>query len=206
VTPETNALKDDITYMRQLAEQGRNGPILGGTFLVAAGLVFGATCFAHWGAITGRLPIPPSQWATLWWGAAALFVAIWFALFYRLRSRPGCKASASNAIFGAAWTGCGIGIMVTTTSLAIAAKVINFPQLLELNPPVVFAFYGAAWFVSALTARRAWMLIVALAAFIVAPVMAMLTANPLQLPAMGAALILTLAVPGFWMMKKEERP
>ena len=34
-------VRDDISYMRQLAEKGSRGSIIGGTFLGAAGLIFG---------------------------------------------------------------------------------------------------------------------------------------------------------------------
>ena len=39
MSDHTDGLKDDIVFMRGLAEQGRRGPVLGGIFLVAAGLI-----------------------------------------------------------------------------------------------------------------------------------------------------------------------
>lgn len=200
-----DTLKDDISYMRRLAEQGRSGPILGGTFLAAAGLVFGGTCFLHWAAATGRLPIPGHDLMNLWWGAFVVFAVIWLALFFRLRARAAASASSSNAAFGIAWTAGGIGIVVAVITTAITARVMHAPQIQELNASLVFAFYGTAWGVSAALARRAWMLFVAAAAFVAAPVLAYLTGTDVQLPAMGIALLLTLFVPGVRMMMEEPR-
>ena len=40
---DQDAIRDDIAFMRALAEEGRNGPLVGGPMLLAAGLSFGST-------------------------------------------------------------------------------------------------------------------------------------------------------------------
>ena len=42
MTDQNQAMRDDIAFMRTLAEAGREGPLNGGSILVAAGLIFGA--------------------------------------------------------------------------------------------------------------------------------------------------------------------
>ncbi len=205
MSPETNALREDISYMRRLAEQGRSGPILGGMFLAAAGLVFGATCFVDWAARSGWLPIFGWGFLYLWLGAFAVFGVIWFALYYRLRSFPGKAASPSNAAFGVAWSACAIGVMVAFASVEIIAAVIKSPIVLNAYIPTLFAFYGVAWFSSAAMARRPWMFAAAAGSFAFSLIMAVLAENKLQIAVMGVALLLLLTLPGLQLMKEEAR-
>ncbi len=198
-------VKDDISYMRRLAEQGRRGPILGGTFLAAAGVVFGGTCFVQWAGQDGLLPISGWGLLYLWLGAFGVFALVWFALFFRLRARAGSVSSASNAAFGVAWSSCGVGVLVAFAATEIVAAVVKAPIVLNAYVPMIFAFYGVAWFSSAAMARRSWMFAAAAASFAFAFIMAALAENRLQTPMMGVALLLLLTVPGFRLMVEDER-
>jgi hypothetical protein len=180
--------------MRSMAEQGRRGPILGGAFLAAAGLVYGGAALLQWlvevHAITMRIP-------QLWIGASVLFTLIWLVLFFRLRSTATQAPGAAQFTFGMAWSGCGLGIVTMLCAIAIAAGRMNIPQLLEVNAFVAFAFYGTAWFVSGALSRQAWMFGVAVAAFATTLVLALLINSSAQMLAFAAGLFCTLTVPGF---------
>ena len=198
-----DTVKDDISYMRRLAEQGRSGPILGGTFLVAAGLVFGAACIVDWAARSGWLPISGWGFLYLWLGAFAVFGAVWFALFFRLRTYPSKATGSANTAFGVAWSACAIGVFVALGSVEIVATVINAPIVLNAYVPMIFTFYGIAWFTSAAMARRTWMFAAAASSFVVSLIMAALAENTLQVAVMGVALLLLLTLPGLRLMKEE---
>ena len=198
-----DTVKDDISYMRRLAEQGRSGPILGGTFLVAAGLVFGATCIVDWAARSGWLPISGWGFLYLWLGAFAVFGAVWFALFFRLRTYPGKTTSSANAAFGVAWSAVAVAVFVALAAIEIVATVINAPIVLNAYMPMIFVLYGVAWFTSAAMARRPWMYWAATGSFAFSLIMAALAENRLQIPAMGLALLLLLTLPGLRMRKEE---
>ena len=197
--------KEDISYMRRLAEQGRSGPILGGTFLAAAGVVFGLTCFAQWAILAGILPMAPSQIVYIWIGAGALFAVFWVVMFRRLRARAGLTGGASNIVFGVAWVGSAIGIVVTCAMNAIVATVTGSSAILELNVPIGFVFYGIAWFVAGAMAQRNWMYIASAGSFLTTLLLAALTNDLRQVAVMGVALLLLLSVPGFKMMSEESR-
>ena len=198
-------LKDDISYMRRLAEQGRSGPILGGTFLAAAGIIFGLTCFAQWAVLTGLLPMTPEHIVDIWLGAGALFAVLWIVLFRRLRARTGLRGGASNVVFGVAWVSSAIGIVVTCCMMAIVATVTGSSAVLELNVPIGFVFYGIAWCAAAMLARRYWMYIASAGSFLTTLLLAALTNDPRQIAVMGVALLLLLSVPGLKMMFDEPR-
>ena len=197
--------KEDISYMRRLAEQGSSGPILGGTFFVAAGIVFGATCFADWAARAGHLPISGWGFLTLWLGAFVVFGAVWCALYLRLRSFAGKATSASNAAFGVAWSACAVGVFVALAAVEIVAAVIEAPIVLNAYVPMIFVFYGMAWFTTAAIARRPWMFAAAVGSFAFSLIMAAMAENRLQIPAMGVGLLLLLTLPGLRLMKEEAR-
>ena len=196
-------LKDDISYMRRLAEQGRRGPILGGIFLAAAGVVFGATCFIDWAARSGLLPISGWEFLYLWLGAFAVFGVVWCVLFFRLRRFPGKATSAPNAAFGVAWSAIAVAVFVALAAVEIVATVVKAPIVLNAYTPMIFVLYGVAWFTSAAMARRPWMYWAATGSFAFSLIMAALAENRLQMPAMGLALLLLLTLPGLWMMKEE---
>ena len=66
---QTQSLHDDIAYMRAMAQEGRNAPLLSGPIMVAAGVIFGSASLVQWAIQTGLVVVSP--WAQLWvWLAA----------------------------------------------------------------------------------------------------------------------------------------
>jgi hypothetical protein len=187
--------------MRTLAEQGRRGPILGGAFLAAAGLVFGGGAFVQWAMEAGALPAFPI--GDIWIGAGVLFAAVWVALFLRLRSTgEGVRPGANQFAFGMAWSGAGAGIVVLITAIAIESARMNAAILEAANGLVAFAFYGTAWMVSGALARQRWMFLCAAAAFAFTLLLAWLAGTPAQVLALGFALIVTLTLPGLQLVRQ----
>ncbi len=200
-----NSLHEDISYMRQLAESGRKGPILGGVFLAAAGIVFGVACAISWAVRSGVMPMKGWNELYLWLGAFGVFALFWVFAFLRLKSRGPKAATAPNATFGTIWTASGIGLMVVFCTTLLVANRLNAPVVLNAYIPVIFAFYGTAWFASAALGKRIWMYIAGAGSFLFAFVMALLAGDPLQVLAMGAGLILLLTLPGLKLMSSETR-
>jgi hypothetical protein len=201
-----NSLHEDISYMRQLAESGRKGPILGGVFLAAAGIVFGVACAISWAVRTGVMPVKGWNELYLWLGAFGVFALFWVFAFLRLMSRGPRAATAPNATFGTIWTASGFGVMVVFCTTLVVANRLNAPVVLNAYIPAIFAFYGTAWFASAALGKRTWMYVAGVGSFLFAFVMALLSENPLQVLAMGVGLILLLTLPGLKLMSSETRP
>jgi hypothetical protein len=192
-------LKEDITYLRGLAEQGRRGPILGGIFLALAGWLFGAACFVQWGVLTRNIAAAMDFSGHLWLVVSAIFAVLWLALYFLVtRGRKG-EHGAANAAFGTIWGVIAIGIVVGGVAMGIVAAVEHQQAVLGMMAPLVFAFYGTGWCMSGAFAKRRWMYLVSAAAFAAALILAALADNLDQLVAMGAALILTLGIPGLFL-------
>jgi hypothetical protein len=193
MSDQANGLRDDISYLRNMAEQGRRGPLLGGIFLAAAGLIYGAAAFVHWAVETGRINLP---YGNIWIGATVLFVLVWVVLFLRMWRSPQVAVGASQFTFGTAWAGSGAGIIVTLIAVAIASAQLHDPRIMNVNALVAFAFYGTAWCVTGALSHQRWMFAVAVLSFAVTLVLAFALNTPNELPVMGVGLLLTLFVPG----------
>ena len=61
---QMKSVHDDIAYMRSLAQEGRNTPLLCGSVLVAAAVIFGAATLGQWAMAAGVLQLSP--WAPVW--------------------------------------------------------------------------------------------------------------------------------------------
>lgn len=198
----SNTMKDDITYLRRLAEQGRSAPILGGVFLACGGVLFGIACFVQWAmllrGVDGVAPI-----VALWGGAMVLFALIWTMIFLQMRARGVAATGISNKTFHAAWLGNGIGITVTCIGVAIAGAVANSGVVMVAYPPMVFGFYGTAWLVTGVLVHRRWMYGAAAVSYLFAILLALLVTVAWMLPAMGIALVVTLAIPGVLLMREK---
>lgn len=195
-------IKDDITYLRQLAEQGRNAPILGGVFLACAGVIFGMACFVQWAmtlrGVQGLAPI-----IELWSGATVLFALVWLLFFLRIRAKGAAETGISNKSFHAAWVSAGIGNAVASTGVAIAGVVSHSSSAMLAYPPMVFGFYGTAWLVAGILVQRFWMLGAATGAYLFAIILPMLGMQTWLFPAMGIALLVTLTIPAILLMREK---
>ena len=201
-----NTIHEDITYMRRLAEAGRRGPIAGGAFLAAAGVVFSITCLVQWAATTGQLAITGPQMAWIWFGSYVLFAVVWFALWFGLRSRRrAMAASSSNAVFGIAWIANAVGVLMAYATTAIAASITHSQELFYAFIPMIFIFYGISWGLSAVMAHRRWMYLAAGGSFAFALGVAALTNNPAELAVTGVALVILLTLPGLKLMFEEPK-
>lgn len=199
---DETSLREDISFLRQMAESGRKGPIMGGIFLAGAGVVFGTACFVDGARQHGILPQSLSS-LQIWFGAAAVFVVFWLAMFFRMLKRKKPVATAPNATFGTIWSACGIGVMVCFLTTLLISRELHSTIVLAGYVPVIFAFYGTAWFASAALARKGWMHVAGVGSFVYAFAVAMLIDSPWMTPAMGAGLLLLLTLPGVKLVIEE---
>lgn len=202
---DQNSVREDISYLRQLAESGRRGPILGGVFLAAAGIVFGTTCFISSAGENGLLPIRGWDELYLWLGAFAVFGVFWLFMFLHFMKSKTPFSTSSNAVFGTIWSACGAGVMVVFGTTMMISHQLHSTAVLNGYVPVIFAFYGTAWFASGAIAKRRWMHLAGAGSFLWAFVIAALSLSALQSAAMGLGLLLLLTLPGFKLMASEAK-
>lgn len=202
MTRETQAIQDDIAYMRSLAHEGRHAPLLAGPILVTAAIVFGGASIGQWALQSGAFHISP--WAQLWlWIASAIiFTVALITLIGRMKGKPGIN-SAGNKAVGAAWSAVGYGIFVTWLALvALSVRTENW-SFMAVMPTAVLVAYGSAWMVGAAMTRTRWMSFTALAAYAGAVAVAWFIGSALIYLVFAVVLMAIALVPGIILMRQE---
>jgi hypothetical protein len=198
----------DITWLRNLAEEGAKTPPRGGSILCASGLIWGTASLAHWGIISDLLPVDPSGYGVVWGVALLVFFVTLFILTRRLKSQGGVETAANRA-FGSVWQALGWGIFSLFTSLMLVdvgrSGEANMAEWSLVIPSFIIAFYGMGWAVSATMLRQRMLWVLAIASFVAAPVLALLSGSTFQYLAYAAALFLLMALPGFLLMRATKR-
>jgi hypothetical protein len=203
MTDAKQALRDDISFMRALAEEGRATPMLGGSILLAAGLIFGGVQGLGLAALQlGLLRDHPALSVYLPFGAMAVFLAALSLLRRGLGARPGAHSPVNRAT-GSAWRGVGVAIMVLVAAFMLTSWRFADWRVFAVFPSVIFALYGAGWLVSAAMTRIGWMALVAYSSFGVALGIAALSDRVVIASTLEAAsLFLLVALPGYLLMRQ----
>lgn len=198
-------LRDDVAFMRGLAEQGGAAPLLGGSILAAAGALFAPASLAHWAVLSRRIDLeaPAAALAVnlIWFTAAAAFLVALFALKHRLRATPGAYRGA-NQTFSTAMHGVGLSSFALWGAFVVASVRTGEWVIMDMFSVVILALYGGAWVVAAAVSRRRWLNLVASAAFVLAVATAWLIGRPEFYLAYAAALVLTALVPGLVLTRQ----
>ena len=194
---------DDLSYLRKLAEAGRDAPLGAGPYLVCGG-----GWFALASAIIGlsQLGVLPSSPQTLMWqallGAVVGFAASLLWLLLRTRQQA---INTINRVVGAAWTGVGLGIFVFWLAIYIMVVRTGNVALMMSISPAVLTLYGVAWYVSAAISGRQWMKGVALLTALSLLVVALGNGTPYGWLTYALALVLCAVLPGFYLMRLAAR-
>ncbi len=202
MTRETQAIQDDIAYMRSLAHEGRHAPLLAGPILIAAAVVFGGASLGQWAIQSGAVQVNPWAQFWLWIGAGVVFAVALSLLIGRMKGKPGIN-SAGNKAVGAAWSGVGYGIFVTWLALvALSVKTGNWSWM-AVMPTTVLVAYGSAWMIGAAMTKTRWMSFTALAAYAGAVAVAWFIDSPIIYLVFTIVLVAIALIPGIILMRQE---
>lgn len=199
---QVQSVHDDIAYMKALAQEGRQAPLLGGRILITAGAVFALASMVHYGLASGVLALPPVAYPLLWAGAMLVFFVVLTLQVGRISRRPGAQ-SAANRASGAGWMGAGLSIFVMAVALAVIGWKVRSDIPALVFPSLIFALYGSAWAVSAAMSGQKWQWRLAVGCWIAAPLIAFLTGSALMWLGYAAGLILFALVPGLILVRQE---
>lgn len=204
MTDAAQSVQEDIAYVRALAEQGRAGPLLGGSIMVAAGGVFSAASLAEWAMAVGLAPAPPGWLEGIWFVALGVDAVATAALILRLRASKAARAAGPriNKAFGAIWNGVGLAIGACVFSFLLAQQALHDAAVFAGFPALVLSLYGAGWTASAVLSQRRWMWGVGLGSFAAALLTGLLTGQTSLLLAFAACLLLLIAAPGAVLMRQ----
>ena len=201
MTDGMQGLRDDVAFMRALAEEGRNTPLMGGSILVTAGAVFAPASLAHWGVVSGRMPLDPSAVGVIWIAAFLVFMAALFSLKARIGARLG-SAAGTNRAAGAVWAGVGIASFALWGAFMVASIRTEQWAIMDMFAAVILALYGAAWSVAGALSGRTWIKAVAGLAMVLAFGLAFVVGRPEQYLLYAAALVVVALLPGLHLMRQ----
>ncbi len=199
---DMQAMRDDLAYLKALASEGRTAPFLGGSILVAAGLVFGAAALAHWAVISRTLDVPLWALLVIWLAAGAAFGLTLWRVTRGMAGRPGSEA-VSNKTAGLAWGAMGWAIFAIFLGLFVAAQRTGEWIVMDLFATIILALYGSAWAFSAVVTRTRWLWFVALGSYAMAVVCGWFVGTSTLYLVYAAALVLLAAAPGFVLRSRE---
>jgi len=200
-------LAGEIAYVKTLAEEGRNAPLVGGVLYVIWGGVVGLAAALTYFSVAGILPMPFVGGLPFWIGAMAIGWGASFLFGPRALRKPGAL-TIGNKTASAAWFA--IGVFMSLFWIAAMAFEGQFkaagvePQFVfGLMFPIAFGLYGVAFYATAVAARLDWMRGFAIAAWIfsIAALYFIGDARQLLLGAVGS--LVCAVFPGFILMRRE---
>jgi hypothetical protein len=196
---DTQSLKDDLAFLRDLTQDGGKGLARDGFALAVIGLTFSAVCFVYWLVLSG--PLAGVGVLGFWlWPAPLLFDIVLIEL--AKRRLPPATGAAARAL-STAWNG--VGVSLTGGGLALMAaawRQNDWPFLLATYPILLFSLYGAAWGVAYAVKRLGWFAWVGAGCFAAAIAEGLLFRSPHQWLVLSAGLFLLVGLPGLVILKK----
>ncbi len=196
-----SALEQDIGFLKALAVEGRSTPFVGGSILVAAGLIFGTASLGQWAVETGLIPsFGGWTFPAIWVAAMAAFFVGLFVVFRRLG--PKKAGDTANRAVGVAWSGAGWTIFCMFLCAAIIAWRTHSDATLMLMPSIVLSLYGLAWSVAASMSRRRWVWACAWGSYAAAVIVAVFSNQTGVYLIFAAALVLLVVIPGMALVRQ----
>lgn len=200
---EPQSMREDIAFIRAMAQEGAQGPLLGGSFLLATGLIYAAAIGATWLVTALR---PPHlfwiSWPWIWGGALAAHILTLTVIGVRLRRRRSGAMTRSNRVFAWTWNGVGLAILACLVSFFLDAKLGHSWRAFEALPSVILALYGVGWTATAASSNERWTWAIGALSFLFAIVAGPMARNPNVALLLALALLLLLALPGALLIKQ----
>lgn len=189
----TTPSHDDLSYLRRLAESGRDVPLMAGPYLMAGGGWFAAASLTQWPVLRNLVQFSETQAMGAWLVAAAGFAVHLAVLIRRDRHRT---ETVGNRAVSAVWTGAGFGIFAFWLGVATLAYQRGDAWVMNTISLQVLSVYGTGWMVAAAMARQGWMQAVAALAFLFVPVLGLVIGSGHEYLVYALALLATAVLPG----------
>lgn len=204
---DTTELSDEIAYVRSLAEEGRNAPLVGGVLYIVWGGLIAVAALIQFAQSAGFLNLGGGlRWAP-WIAAFAFGWALSFWFGRRAHNKPGSR-TVGNRTAMAAWQA--VGLFMSGFFIAVAIVHERFTALgvppyflFSLMFPVSFGLYGVAFFASATAARLDWLRWFAIAAWGFSFLSMFLLDSAYQMLAAAVGVAVCALVPGIILMRRE---
>lgn len=200
-----DAVRDDLDYIRDLAESGAKAPLLGGRFLIWFGGIVTLAYIAHYLIMTGTIPGGGPTLGYMWIGVSVVMMVGFFTMLARFpKDKPGQGSAGNRASM--VWTAAGISIFSFFVG-AILGQISGDlePVVFNYSVPMVFAAYACSLMVTGSLAGNRVMMAGAWAASVFVGVSVALIMRPELYLAAAAGAFFSVFVPGVFLLKNEPR-
>ncbi|MFZ4070538.1 MAG: hypothetical protein ACOYJ6_10600 [Caulobacterales bacterium] len=196
-------LEDNLAYVREVAEAGRNAPFIGGIDLAVFGALTAAAFAGHWAI--GVLGASPALYPFMWMGYGALMGLAGGYTTKRAKRLPGAGA-IGNRVDAVVWNGVTFAILAMALGILGRAFLSGDPKMVNWILPAAFSLYGVALFTTGRMADQKLLTAAAFLAFLSAAITALLVDHK-DVYLVGASLVaLVMAAPGVVMLAREPKP
>ena len=190
--------QNDLSFLRALAEAGRDAPLQAGPYLVAGGGWFAAASLVIGLQALSVIALPAAAMWSVWLVAMVGFSGTLFLLIRRDSQRV---ANTTNAVIGAAWSAAGWGIFAFFLAVYIVAARMDSYAVLNTIALAVLVLYGMCWKLSAEITRQRWMNGVTALTFVALLLVAASMGSQWTWIAYAVALVLSGVLPGLYLMR-----
>jgi hypothetical protein len=197
--------RDDLAFIRGLVSDRGQIQSSTGAALLAGGLCFGTQCLIQ--GLLFQLPVgfPGRNWGQLIGGTLPTLVFLVLVARISLfdkRNNVGAGDGVASRAFRAAFSAVGISIGVTATVFGYVAITEHNMMIWLFHPIMVCVAQGVGWHMAFAIRRRHWFVAVSVAWFASALILATLLHQlGLFIAALGVALYLLMALPGWALMR-----
>jgi hypothetical protein len=196
---DTQSLKDDLAFLRDLTQDGGKGLARDGFALAMVGLVFGLVTLVYWLVFWG--PLANVRPLAFWLWIVAIVATIATSAIVRRRLPP--PAGAAARALSVAWSGVGVSLLAGGLGLLAAGwRLHDATFVLATFPILLFSLYGGAWGVAYAVKRLSWFAWVSAGCFAAAIAEVLLYQSPHQWLVLSAGLFLLVGLPGLVILKQ----
>lgn len=213
-TPPASAAAD-LAYLKRLAAAGRGEPA---PFLLLMAVFGGAYGFGLLAVLIAFLIEGPPQPGTAAPGPISNFLGAWVfiaahltflaALVWTAWRTIGPSRTRLNRTASATWSASFIALVVIVAALRLFTRDEPFTDAVftaQFLGPILLVLWGSAWWITAITSDRRWLLLVAAGSYSAAVALAWIGQTLLALPIMCACLIGLAFLPAVLLMRERGR-
>lgn len=199
-------LAQEIAYVRTLAEEGRQAPLVGGSYLILFGTLLAVSYGMHWATLMGALGENGDDVLGYIWIGYFVFAFAGFALLVRRVHRKPGIASMANKVDRLVWRS--VGLAITAVVIGCVGRMIIAQDYLAPNAIMgaSFASFGIALGLTAAVSGQSWLTLVSLLSFATSATLFLYINEPWAYLLASIASVVVLLMPGIVLVRREPSP